>query len=95
MVYILKSGNNYYELDLNAQTVQELKFYIIHEDHSVSQSVPDSQWISKHPPIQDIGGGSYVTFVIRKAKEYELLDQYGERRLIELGPRYILVGEPT
>lgn len=87
---IIKSGNNYYDFDLNKQTVEEIRFYIVNPDQSVSQTPPSAEWLAAHP-VTDTGGGSYVNLVISKIKEYAIRDENGIGQIHDIGTRYILV----
>lgn len=87
---IIKSGNNYYDFDLNKQTVEEIRFYIINPNQSVSQTPPSPAWLAAHP-VTDTGGGSYVNLIISKIKEYAIRDENQIGQIHDIGTRYILV----
>lgn len=81
---LVKGGVNYFDLNLDAQTFQTLKFYHVDAGGSITAVNPSAEWLAANPPI-DVGTQTVIDFIVARVQEYAV------HELSDIGIRYILV----
>lgn len=82
---LVKGGVNYFDLNLDAQTFQTLKFYHVDVGSGNITAVnPSAEWLAANPPI-DVGAQTVVDFIVARVQEYAV------HEMSDIGIRYILV----